>query len=94
MDQNYSVNTRRDNDEIEIDLVELFRVLWKKKWIIGAAAIVGGLLLFVYGKFFVSPIYESTTRIIVLNANEDDGPQEGQVVLSDQDPENVVGIMD
>lgn len=72
MDQNYSMNTRQDNDEVEIDLMELFMVLLEKIWIIGAAAIICGLVMFIYSKFFVDPTYESTTRIIVLNTNEND----------------------
>lgn len=72
MDQNYSVNMRQDNDEVEIDLMELFMVLLEKIWIIGAAAIICGLVMLVYSKFFIAPTYESTTRIIVLNTNDSD----------------------
>lgn len=72
MDQNYSMNMRQDNDEVEIDLMELFMVLLEKIWIIGGAAIICGLMMLVYSKFFVEPTYESTTRIIVLNTNDSD----------------------
>lgn len=72
MDQNYSMNMRQDNDEVEIDLMELFMVLLEKIWIIGAAAIVCGLVMLIYSKVFIAPTYESTTRIIVLNTSDNE----------------------
>lgn len=72
MDQNYSMNTNRENEEIEIDLMELFMVLLEKIWIIAAAAAVCGFVMLIYSKVFITPTYESTTRIIVLNTNENE----------------------
>lgn len=72
MDQNYNVNNKRENDEIEIDLMEIFMVLMRWIWVIAAAAAIGGLVMLIYSKFFITPTYESTTRIIVLNTNKND----------------------
>ena len=72
MDQNYNVNTKRESDEIEIDLMEIFAVLMRWMWVIAAAAIVGGAIMFVYSTCFITPTYESTTRIVVLNTDKSD----------------------
>ena len=72
MDQNYNVNNKRENDEIEIDLMEIFMVLMRWIWVIAAAAAIGGLVMLIYSKFFITPTYESTTRIIVLNTEKND----------------------
>lgn len=72
MDQNYNINAKQDNDEIEIDLMEIFMVLMRWIWVIAAAAAVGGLIMLIYSKFFITPTYESTTRIIVLNTEKND----------------------
>ncbi len=61
MEQNYN------NDEMEIDLMEIFMVIMHWAWAIILAAAVGGVLTFCYSKFMITPTYESTTRIFVLN---------------------------
>ena len=66
MEQKYN------NDELEIDLMEIISVLWHWAWVIAAAAIGCGLLALVYSKFFITPTYESTTRIVVLNQSNSD----------------------
>lgn len=72
MDQNYSVNVNNTNDEIEIDIMEIIMVLMRWIWAIALAAIVGGLVMFLYSKLLITPTFESTTRIVVLNTNEND----------------------
>lgn len=71
MDQNYSVNNNT-NDEIEIDIMEIIMVLMRWIWAIALAAIIGGLVMFIYSKVFITPTYESTTRIVVLNTDSND----------------------
>lgn len=54
-----------DNGDLEIDLVELmYRMLEKIKWIIGAA-MVGMLIAGVFTRFFVTPVYEATSKLYV-----------------------------
>ena len=72
MDQNYNINAKRDNDEIEIDLMEIFAVLTRWIWVIISAAIVGGAIMFIYSTCFITPTYKSTTRIVVLNTEKSD----------------------
>lgn len=59
-------------------------VLLEKIWIIGAAAIICGLVMLVYSKFFIDPTYESTTRIIVLNTNDSESINISDLQLGSQ----------
>ena len=59
------------DDVIEIDLQELFALLLRWIWLIaicGVAAALVGLMVCV---FFVTPKYQSTTRIFILNRNNE-----------------------
>lgn len=59
-----------DNAELEIDLVELlYRMLEKIKWII-AAALVGMVAAGVFTKFFVTPVYQATSKLYVQEAQD------------------------
>ena len=55
-----------DEDELTIDLGELFRVLLSKIHIIVLAAILMALVAFVGTKLFVTPMYTSVTKMYVL----------------------------
>lgn len=54
------------NDEIEIDLVEIFHVLMRKIWVIIASVVVGAVLVGCVTKFFVTPQYQATSMIYIL----------------------------
>jgi len=60
------------NDELEIDLMEIIQVLWRWAWVIAVSAIGVALVAFLYSKFFITPTYKSTTRIVVLNQSNSD----------------------
>lgn len=70
----------KEQEKIEIDVLQLVKVLWKRKWIIVLAALVAGLVSFAYSSFVIKPQYTSTTRIYVVNRNQADKPG-----LSNQD---------
>jgi len=55
------------NGQEEIDLLKLLKELWKRAWIIVAAAIVGGTLFFLFTLFFVTPQYTSYALLYVNN---------------------------
>lgn len=63
----------KENDEITIDLTELFMTLWSKAHIIILTGILLGLLAFVGTKLFITPMYTSTTRFYVLTKTTDTG---------------------
>lgn len=55
------------NDVIEIDLREIFGVLLHWLWFLLLAALIAGLSAFAVSRFVITPTYESTTRIVILN---------------------------
>lgn len=63
----------KENDEITIDLTELFMTLWNKAHIIILAGILVGLVAFVGTKLFITPQYTSTTKFYVLSKTTDTG---------------------
>ena len=60
----------KENKEIAIDVVQLFKILWKKKIAIILTAIVAALVAFGVSSFVLTPEYSSTTRIYVVNRNQ------------------------
>ena len=64
-----TLNTERDA-EIEIDLGELFLRLLDKWYIIVAAALVGTLISGIWTFFFVTPMYEATSKLYILNSDD------------------------
>lgn len=59
-----------DNEEIEIDLREIFRLLLSKIWIILLSGITIGLIAIVATMLFITPQYESTTKMYVLSKQD------------------------
>lgn len=60
----------QQNDEIEIDLLEICRVLIGKIPMMIAVGLLTALVAFAVTKFFIPPTYESSTRIYILNKQE------------------------
>lgn len=56
-----------EEDEAEIDLKELFFVLKKKIWLIITVGLIAGCLAAGWSKFLVTPMYSSTSSILVLS---------------------------
>ena len=64
----------KEQDKFEIDVFQLVKVLWKRKFLIVLTALVAGLAAFAYSSFVIKPQYTSTTRIYVVNRNQADKP--------------------
>ena len=64
----------KEQDTIEINVIQLLKSLWAKKLLILLVAIVAGAASFAYSSFVVKPEYRSTTRIYVVNRNQSDKP--------------------
>lgn len=64
------MENQRANDEIEIDLVEIFHILWSRWWMIVQSGLFAALLCFLLSRFLLTPTYESTTKIYILNKAE------------------------
>ena len=59
-----------ENDEVEIDLREVFMVLLSHTFIIILGGLLAALIGFSVSKFLISPTYESTTKIYILNKQD------------------------
>ncbi|MDO4356663.1 MAG: Wzz/FepE/Etk N-terminal domain-containing protein [Clostridia bacterium] len=58
------------SDEYEIDLLELlYRLLENWKWII-AAALIGAIAFGVYTVMFITPTYQATSKLYVMNSSD------------------------
>ena len=64
----------KEQEKFEIDVFQLVKVLWKRKFLIVLAAMIAGLATFAYSSFVIQPQYTSTTRIYVVNRNQADKP--------------------
>ncbi len=59
----------KDN-EVEIDLRQIFAVILTKLPIIIVITIIGAMAAFTYTKFIVKPVYQSTTQVHIMNNTE------------------------
>ena len=55
-----------DDDTIEIDLKEIFYALWHRILIILLAGILGGVIAGAYTKYMMTPVYTSSSMLLVL----------------------------
>lgn len=70
--ENYGMmNQEIQDDEVTIDLMELFSTLWAKKTIIILSVVFMALVAFVGTKMFVTPKYTSVTKLFVMTKNDD-----------------------
>ncbi len=60
----------KHNDEIEIDLLEIIHILFRKFWIILCVGFFVAVICFMISRFILTPTYESTTKIYILNKSE------------------------
>ena len=67
-----------NNDEIEIDLREVFILLLSKAWLIALVGILTAMIGFAISAFVIAPTFESTSKIYILNKQ-----QENTVTYSD-----------
>ena len=59
----------KNNDEIEIDLIKLFKALWRKALVIILVAVLFASATFAATLFFISPAYDATASIYVNNSS-------------------------
>ena len=64
----------KEQDKIEIDIIQMLKALWKRKLVTVIVAIVTGMTAFAYSSFVIKPEFTSTTRIYVVNRNQGDKP--------------------
>lgn len=64
------MENHRQSDVIEVDLLEIINILFGRFWIILGAGLLATVIGFVISKFVLTPTYESTTKIYILNKSE------------------------
>lgn len=60
----------QQSKEIEIDLMEIFTVLWSHGLIIFLTAVVTGIAVFLFTSLMITPQYTSETRVFILNRTD------------------------
>lgn len=58
---------KETDDEMEIDLVEIFRLFLKYWWMIIGGGLIFAVLAFGFTKFFITPQYEGSSMIYILS---------------------------
>lgn len=56
----------KEQDEMQIDLLEIIRLIWRKAWIILLCLFLGAGIAGGYTKFFVTPQYTASSMIYIL----------------------------
>ena len=64
------MENHRDNDIAEIDLLGIISILLNRFWVIFGAALLAAAAGFMISKFVLTPTFESTTKIYILNKSE------------------------
>ena len=61
-----------NNDVVEIDLMEIFGLLLHRLWLVTLCAVAAAAAGYVVSRFVLTEQFESTTRVYVLNRQNDD----------------------
>lgn len=62
----------QSNQVVEIDILSLIKTLWRRKFIIIVTAFVMAIFALIYSTVIAKPSYSSTTRIYVVNRQQND----------------------
>lgn len=70
---NEAIKTARENNVIEIDLMQLLKALWQRLWIIVVVTLLGSSLAYLGTKTFVQPTYRASFTAYVNNKATTEG---------------------
>lgn len=73
-----------NNDVVEIDLMEIFGLMLHRLWLIVLCAVAAGAGAFAVSRYVLTEEFQSTTRIYVLNRQNDDTLTYSDVQLGTQ----------
>lgn len=65
-----NTQNNQQSDEIEIDLVEILGLLVRKIPLMITVGLMTALLAFLFSKFVLTPTYQSTTKVYILNKQD------------------------
>ncbi|BCP58076.1 capsular polysaccharide biosynthesis protein CpsC [Streptococcus parasuis] len=63
----------QETNTLEIDVLALLRTIWRKKFLILLTALLTTGLAYAFSAFLVTPQYDATTRLYVVNQNTEAG---------------------
>lgn len=78
------MQNQSNDDVIEIDMLEIFGLLWSRLWLIVICAVLAGGAGYGISRFLLTEQFESTTRIYVLNRQNDNALTYSDVQLGTQ----------
>ena len=64
------MENHKENGVIEIDFLEIVNILFGRFWFILGAGVIAAIIGFMISRFVLTPTYESTTKIYILNKSE------------------------
>lgn len=63
-------NHRENSNEIEFDLLEIVHIVFGRLWIVLGVGFVTALICFSVSAYVLDPVFESTTKIYILNKTD------------------------
>lgn len=78
------MENQREREEIEIDLLELANVLLSRIWLIFSVGLFAALICFMISRFVLTPYYDSTTKIYILNKTDNSSVTYSDVQMGTQ----------
>ncbi len=76
-------NAVNEKEYLEIDVLQLFRALWKRFWLIVLSMVIAGGFLFWYSSFIIPPKYTASAMLYVNNSSISVGS--ASISISNQD---------
>lgn len=70
-DQKLQMKQHPEEEEMEIDLLELFSYFWTKLGIIILCFVIGGLIMGNIAYFLITPKYQATSKLYMVSASND-----------------------
>ena len=90
-------NIRQDNnEEVEIDIMQIIRMLLSKIWIVIVAGVVTAIIAFGITEIAITPQYQSSIKLYIINRQNGTTTtlSDLQVTVTDTDPKRAKEIVD
>lgn len=81
--ENTKTNTRQQSNVVEIDLVEVFSVIWSNILLILLVSVLVGALTFFINHNIITPLYTSSTSIYISTYSQSNAAQDQQITVND-----------
>lgn len=65
---------KKQHNQVEVDVLSLLRTVWKWKFLVLFFSLLTAILALGYSLYVATPMYQSTTRIYVVNRQQQDNP--------------------